>query len=66
MSFRETSRGAAPWRRIELKSAQNEGGENLHLSLSTSVADYVWLPIRFEGAQVILDWRDAWSLEDHA
>lgn len=31
---------------------------------NTSVADYVWLPIRFEGNMPILDWRDEWRLED--
>ncbi|MEV7393016.1 family 43 glycosylhydrolase [Streptomyces sp. NPDC091215] len=31
----------------------------------TSVADYVWLPIRFEGDMPILDWHDEWRVEDY-
>lgn len=31
----------------------------------TSVADYVWLPIRFDGAMAYVDWQDEWRVEDH-
>jgi hypothetical protein len=31
----------------------------------TSVADYVWLPVRFEGDMPVLDWHDEWRIEDH-
>lgn len=31
---------------------------------NTSVADYVWLPIRFEGEMAYIDWRQSWKLED--
>lgn len=31
----------------------------------TSIADYVWLPIRFDGEMACLDWRDAWSLDEY-
>lgn len=31
----------------------------------TSIADYVWLPIRFDGDDVIIDWHDEWRIEDH-
>ena len=27
-------------------------------SANTSIADYVWLPIRFEGEKLLIDWRD--------
>lgn len=30
----------------------------------TSIADYVWLPIRFEGDMAYLDWHDEWRIED--
>ncbi|WP_234988163.1 family 43 glycosylhydrolase [Demequina sp. NBRC 110056] len=30
----------------------------------TANARYVWLPLRFEGERVVIDWRDEWSLED--
>ncbi|MCU1445222.1 family 43 glycosylhydrolase [Cryobacterium sp.] len=32
----------------------------------TSIADYVWLPIRFDGDDVFIDWHDEWRIEDHA
>ncbi|HSH77360.1 MAG TPA: hypothetical protein VLA19_02370 [Herpetosiphonaceae bacterium] len=31
----------------------------------TSIADYVWLPLRFEGDMVYLDWHDEWRIEDY-
>lgn len=30
----------------------------------TSLADYVWLPIRFDGDVPVIDWRDEWSLDE--
>jgi len=30
-----------------------------------SIADYVWLPLRFEGEMVYIDWKDKWSLDDY-
>lgn len=32
---------------------------------NTSIADYVWLPIRFEGEMPIIEWKDSWKLEDY-
>lgn len=31
----------------------------------TSVADYIWLPLRFDGTMVYLDWHDEWRVEDY-
>lgn len=31
----------------------------------TSVADYVWLPVRFDGDLPVLDWHDEWRVEDY-
>ncbi len=31
---------------------------------NTSVADYVWLPFRFDGDMAYLDWHDEWRIED--
>ncbi len=31
---------------------------------NTSIADYVWLPIRFDGDLPYLEWLDEWRLED--
>ncbi len=30
----------------------------------TSVADYVWLPLRFDGERVRIEWRDEWRIEE--
>lgn len=32
---------------------------------NTSIADYVWLPLRFEGEKVSIDWLDEWRIEDY-
>ncbi len=32
----------------------------------TSIADYVWLPIRFDGDNAYLDWLDEWTPADYA
>ncbi len=32
---------------------------------NTSIADYVWLPFRFDGEMAYLDWRDEWRIEDY-
>lgn len=31
----------------------------------TATADYVWLPVRFEGEMAYLDWHDEWRIEDY-
>ena len=31
----------------------------------TSIADYVWLPFRFDGEMGTLDWQDEWRIEDY-
>lgn len=42
-------------------------GEIPHVSPfpNTSVADYVWLPVRFDGEMAYLDWHDEWRIEDY-
>jgi hypothetical protein len=32
----------------------------------TSVADYVWLPLRFEGEMAYIDWHDEWRIGDYS
>lgn len=31
---------------------------------NTSLADYVWLPVRFDGEMAYLDWHEEWRIED--
>jgi len=33
-------------------------------SINTSLATYVWLPVRFDGEMAYLDWHDEWKIED--
>jgi hypothetical protein len=33
--------------------------------IDTSIADYVWLPFRFDGVCAFLDWQDEWRIEDY-
>ena len=32
---------------------------------NTSIANYVWLPIRFDGEMAYIDWTDEWKIEDY-
>ncbi|MGO4145697.1 family 43 glycosylhydrolase [Paenarthrobacter sp. YAF11_1] len=34
------------------------------LASDTSISDYVWLPIRFEGDHPVIEWHDEWRIED--
>lgn len=45
-------------------SAYAELKENAEVH-STQLADYVWLPFRFDGEMAYLDWRDEWRIEDY-
>lgn len=49
------------WSTVERKNREHGIVENIE---NTDVADYVWLPIRFEGEQPLIDWRDSWKLEE--
>ena len=31
---------------------------------NTSIAEYVWLPLQFDGENVYIDWMDEWRIED--
>lgn len=31
---------------------------------NTSISNYVWLPIRFEGDMPIIEWQEEWTIED--
>lgn len=35
------------------------------MRINTSVSDYVWLPLKFDGEQVYIDWMDEWRVEDY-
>ncbi len=32
--------------------------------IDTSIADYVWLPLAFDGPHPVIEWRDAWHPDD--
>lgn len=33
---------------------------------NTALADYVWLPLKFDGDRVYIEWMDEWKIEDYA
>lgn len=35
------------------------------MKINSSVSDYVWLPLRFEGDKVRIEWTDEWRVEDY-
>ena len=43
----------------------NLGEYDLGSKKNTSIADYVWLPFRFDGEMGYLDWKDEWRIEDY-
>ncbi len=43
----------------EMERFGNDIGRN------TSIADYVWLPFRFDGEMPYLDWKEEWRIEDY-
>lgn len=45
-------------RRIEESFGMKKPVEN------TRIADYVWLPLRFDGEMPYIDWKDEWRIED--
>ena len=60
---------------VQAAFAAYEPGRELTLSQSvpeeakdqnTSIADYVWLPVRFDDDMAYLDWRDDWRIEEFA
>lgn len=42
-----------------------DSGEMADVGRNTSVSDYVWLPLKFEGDMVYIDWLDEWRIEDY-
>ena len=47
-----------------MRKQRMENGEDDTVE-NTSIADYVWLPLRFEGDRVFIDWLDEWRIEDY-
>ena len=44
---------------LQKEDIPNTGPDN------TSLADYVWLPLRFDGEMAYIDWLDEWKIEDY-
>ncbi len=34
-------------------------------TINTSLAEYIWLPLRFEDDKVFIDWKEEWKIEDY-
>jgi hypothetical protein len=53
---------------LEVKKLTNEEIDKLMPAddkINTSLADYVWLPIRFDGEMAYIDWKNEWKIEDY-
>jgi hypothetical protein len=54
---------------FEQHYAQEQGGDVEPIEELTSIdisqADYVWLPLRFDGSMAYIDWKDEWRVEDY-
>lgn len=48
----------------EPRTLEEENYFKTHSKVNTSLARYVWLPIRFEGDRPRIDWRPEWSLDE--
>jgi len=35
------------------------------MRINSSVSDYVWLPLKFDGDKVQIEWLDEWNIEDY-
>lgn len=35
------------------------------MKINSSVSDYVWLPLKFDGEQVRIEWREEWTIEEY-
>jgi len=55
-AFDEASRAGDPEKAVKALAGST--------AANTSLADYVWLPIRFDGEMAYLDWHDEWRIED--
>ncbi len=47
------------------ESALDDDRKNGDQGENTSIAEYVWLPFRFDGEMAYLDWLDEWRIEDY-
>lgn len=47
------------------KKIRTDDSLNANDMNNTSIADYVWLPLRFDGDKVYIDWLDEWRIEDY-
>jgi hypothetical protein len=47
-----------------LYSGEPHDGPPMQVESDTSIADYVWLPLRFEGEMAFIDWHAEWRVED--
>jgi hypothetical protein len=45
------------------KAGALSGKKQRHIG-NTSIANYVWLPIEWQGNKPIIRWHDEWRLED--
>ncbi|MCR5101614.1 MAG: family 43 glycosylhydrolase [Butyrivibrio sp.] len=55
----------SPDSREEMADLFKTMGESMNIKDDTSIADYVWLPIRFTDDGPKIEWIDSWKIEDY-
>lgn len=64
LSEEESNQTAAFDRRFGAIEAGRTPDPFITPEVDTSIADYVWLPIRFEDEMPVIEWHDEWRIED--
>ncbi|MFI7503336.1 family 43 glycosylhydrolase [Streptomyces sp. NPDC049687] len=64
LSEEESNWGEAFQRHYSAKAEGREAPSLVLPEADTSVADHVWLPIRFDGEMPVIEWHDEWRIED--
>ncbi|MFD5215099.1 family 43 glycosylhydrolase [Microbacterium sp. NPDC058345] len=64
-----TEDSSAALKAFEVHFGQEQGGDVEPMdeltTIDTSTADYVWLPLRFDGSMAYIDWKEEWRIEDY-
>lgn len=53
-----------PLEELQLDADPTGLSYGLTLEVDTAIADYVWLPVKFDGDMPYLEWEDEWRIED--
>ncbi len=51
--------------RKDMQRAQSMAAKLFDSAFNTSIADYVWLPIRFEDEKALIEWKAEWNIKNY-